>query len=46
MNMKFIRHNVNGFSVAELAAQGVVLHTTQEFLQMMMDSSADAVIIH
>ncbi|HLT73811.1 MAG TPA: DUF4180 domain-containing protein [Ohtaekwangia sp.] len=44
--MKFIRHNVNGFSVAELAAQGVVLHTTQEFLQMMMDSSADAVIIH
>ena len=44
--MKYIQHYVNGKTIAELNAQDVVLKTTQEFLQMIMDSYAEAIIVH
>lgn len=44
--MKYIQHHINGQSVAELITNGVVLSTAQEFLQMMMDSSAEGIIVH
>ncbi|RAV97923.1 DUF4180 domain-containing protein [Pseudochryseolinea flava] len=43
--MKFIQHNVNGISIAELIVHAPPIGSTQEFLQMMMDSSAEAVIV-
>lgn len=44
--MKFIQHNIKGQSIAELSANNVTLSTTQQFLQMIMDSCAEAVIVH
>jgi hypothetical protein len=44
--MKYIQHQINGQTIAELSANGVVLSTAQQFLQMMMDSSADGIIVH
>jgi hypothetical protein len=44
--MKYIQHYVNGKTIAEFHANGVVLKTTQEFLQMIMDSCAEAIIVH
>ena len=44
--MKYIQHYTNGRTIAELNTQGVVLATTQEFLQMMMDSCAEGIIVH
>jgi hypothetical protein len=44
--MKYIHHHINGQSIAELSAKGVVLSTTQQFLQMIMDSSAEGIIVH
>lgn len=44
--MKYIQHYVNGKTIAEYNAPGVVLKTPQEFLQMLMDSCAEAIIIH
>src|SRR3990170_4682100 len=44
--MKYIQHHVNGQSIAELSAEGVVLSTAQQFLQMIMDSSAEGIIVH
>jgi hypothetical protein len=44
--MKFINHNMNDRSIAELSANNVTLSTTQQFLQMIMDSSAEGVIVH
>ena len=44
--MTYIHHHINGQSIAEFSAKGIVLSTTQEFLQMIMDSSADAIIVH
>lgn len=44
--MKYIQHYVNGKTIAEFNAQDVVLKTTQEFLQMIMDSSAEAIMVH
>ena len=44
--MKFINHNMNDRSIAELSADNVTLSTTQQFLQMIMDSSAEVVIVH
>lgn len=44
--MKYIQHYVNGKTIAESNAQDVVLKTTQEFLQMIMDSCAEAIIVH
>ena len=44
--MKYIHHHINGQSIAELSAKGVVLSTAQQFLQMIMDSSAEGVIVH
>lgn len=44
--MKYIQHHINGQSIAELSANGVVLSTAQQFLQMMMDSSAEGIIVH
>jgi hypothetical protein len=44
--MTYIHHHVNGQSIAEFSAKGIVLSTTQEFLQMIMDSSAEAIIVH
>ena len=43
--MKFIQHTINGRTIAELADNGS-LATAQEFLQMIMDSAAEAVIVH
>lgn len=43
--MKFVNHTVNGQTVAELA-DNIKLSTTQQFLQMMMNSLAEAVIVH
>lgn len=44
--MKYIQHHVNGQSIAELSAEGVMLSTAQQFLQMIMDSSAEGIIVH
>jgi hypothetical protein len=44
--MTYIHHHINGQSIAELSAKGVVLSTAQEFLQMIMNSSADSIIVH
>lgn len=44
--MKYIQHYINGQLIAELTANGVVLSTAQQFLQMMMDSSAEGIIVH
>jgi len=44
--MKYIQHHINGQSIAELNANGVVLSTAQQFLQMMMNSSAEGIIVH
>ena len=45
-HMKYIHRLINGQSIAEFSAQGVVLSTTQQFLQMIMDSSAEGIIVH
>lgn len=44
--MTYIHHHINGRSIAEFTAEGIVLSTAQEFLQMIMDSSAEAIIVH
>ena len=44
--MKFINHNMNGQSIAELSTDNITLSTTQQFLQMIMDSSTEGVIVH
>lgn len=44
--MKFTYANNNGQSIAELSSDNVTLSTTQQFLQMIMDSAAEAVIVH
>src|SRR5688500_15258313 len=44
--MTYVHHHINGQSIAELSAKGVVLSTAQQFLQMIMDSSAEGVIVH
>jgi hypothetical protein len=44
--MKYVHHHINGQSIAELTAEGVVLSTAQQFLQMIMDSSAEGIIVH
>ena len=44
--MKSIQHHINGQSIAELSAEGVMLSTAQQFLQMIMDSSAEGIIVH
>ena len=44
--MEYIQHHINGQSVAELRATGVVLSTAQQFLQMIMDSAAEGIIVH
>jgi hypothetical protein len=44
--MKFINHIINGQSIAEFTAENITLSTTQQFLQMIMDSSAEGVIVH
>src|SRR5688572_23397265 len=44
--MKYIHHHINCQSIAELSAKGVVLSTAQQFLQMIMDSSAEGIIVH
>jgi hypothetical protein len=37
---------MNGQSIAELSADNITLSTTQQFLQMIMDSSAEGIIVH
>jgi hypothetical protein len=44
--MKYIHHNINGQTIAELSAEGVTLSSTQQFLQMIMNSSAERIIVH
>jgi hypothetical protein len=44
--MKFIQHGIDDHSIAELSPGNVTLSTTQQFLQMIMDSCAEAVIVH
>ncbi len=44
--MDFIHHTINGHTIAELNDSNATLGTTQEFLQMIMDASAEAVIVH
>lgn len=44
--MTYIDHHFNGQSVAEFGDNNVRLSTPQEFLQMMMDAGAEAIIVH
>lgn len=44
--MEYIYHNINGQPIAELSAKGVTLSGTHQFLQMIMNSSAERIIIH
>ena len=44
--MKFINHNMKGQSIAEFSTDNLTLSTTQQFLQMIMDSSTEGVIVH
>ena len=44
--MTYIHHHINGQSIAELSTESVVIRTTQEFLQMIMDSAAEGIIVH
>jgi hypothetical protein len=46
--MAYVQYHINDNdqSIAEFNAQGIVLSTTQEFLQMMMDACAEGIIIH
>lgn len=44
--MNYIHHHINNQTIAEFTANGVVLSTAQEFLQMMMDAAADGIIVH
>ena len=44
--MNYIQHNINGTNIAEFNEQGVVLKATQEFLQVIMNSCAEVIIIH
>ena len=44
--MEFVNHTANGQSIAELQADNITLSTTQQFLQMIMDSLAERVIVH
>lgn len=44
--MKYIQHHITGKTIAEFNANGVVLKTPQAFLQMIMDSCAEAIIVH
>ena len=44
--MNFIQHRINGQSIAEYKPQATVLSTTQQFLQMLMDSCAEGVIVY
>ncbi len=44
--MKYIHHHINGQSIAEFSPQGVVLSSTQQFLQMIMDACAEGIIVH
>lgn len=44
--MKFINHNLNGLTIAELSTDNAILDTAQQFLQMIMNSFADGVIVH
>lgn len=37
---------MGGKSIVELSADNITLRTTQQFLQMIMDSGAETVIIH
>jgi hypothetical protein len=44
--MKYIHHNIIGQSIAEFNEKDVTLSTAQQFLQMIMDSAADGIIVH
>ena len=44
--MKYIHHQFKDHTVAEFMAEGTVLSTAQEFLQMIMDSGAEGIIVH
>ena len=44
--MDYYHHYINGQTIAEFKAAGVVLSTAQEFLQMMMDAGVDGIIVH
>jgi hypothetical protein len=43
--MKYAHHDIKSMSIAEFIAEGAVLSTTQQFLQMIMDSCAEAIIV-
>jgi hypothetical protein len=44
--MSFTQHHSHGLMIAELNNPDIRLTTAQEFLQMMMDSGAEGVIVH
>lgn len=44
--MPFVNHYINNQTIAELIPASDTLATTQQFLQMMMDSGAEGVIVH
>ena len=44
--MKFVQHMINGLAIAELNMDSEKIGTAQHFLQMMMDSGAEGVIVH
>lgn len=44
--MNFVHHTMNGNTIAEFSGGNIKLSTTQEFLQMIMDSVAENVIVH
>jgi hypothetical protein len=44
--MKYTHHYINGQFIAEFNENSVTLSTAQQFLQMIMDSAAEGIIIH
>ena len=44
--MNYLLHDVNGLSIAEVTQDNPVIHTAQEFLELMMNLPADAFTIY
>jgi hypothetical protein len=44
--MNYLLHEVNGVSIAEVTRENLVIHTAQDFLELMMNLPADAFTIY
>jgi len=44
--MNYLLHDVNGLSIAEVTRQNPVIHTAQDFLELMMNLPADILVIY